>query len=134
MEQRPENRERRERPRRNLLDDAVETVGAMAQVEGPQWMTEQDAVQERLDEDRVSDPVAVEEIAHNTLAGALAHVLELDTPDLAGDPHKVYTIYGRGGLNRWYVYSDGSVKFSESHAQSHEHIGTARQLGFEIIP
>jgi hypothetical protein len=44
----------------------------------------------------------------------------------------VATIYGDGGWNRYYVYRDGSVKFSKGHADGMS-IERARVAGFEML-
>jgi len=104
-----------EQPTRNLRDEPMLTVEAMAQVEGPAWLEEQ----ERIARGGVSE---------GERDGSLEHALELLQ---AGRSAK---IQGRGGINRWFVEKDGSVAFSESHSESREHTEKARSLGFAIVP
>lgn len=106
---------RMEQSVRNLRDEPMLTVEAMAQVEGPVWLEEQ----ERMEEGVASE---------GEWASSLAHALERLQ---AG---KSAQVYGRGGINRWFVEKDGSVAFSEAHAESPGHIEKARALGFAIVP
>ena len=91
------------------------TIEAMAQVEGPGWMRRQEAI----DQSSVSEGEW-----ENSLPRALERLEE----------GKDTTIYGRGGLNRWFVEADGSISFSEGHAESPEYVQRARELGFVIVP
>ena len=40
-------------------------------------------------------------------------------------------IYGNGGFNRYFVYSDGTIRFSAGHA-SNEVRNLASELGFKV--
>jgi hypothetical protein len=101
---------------RNLLTNLEETVRAIAEVEGPSWVHMQESGEQNVD-------AALEAIRYRMSVG----------PAEYDDPNPIaYTIYGSGGMNRWYVFLDGTVKFSRSHAQSEEHIARAEGFGFEI--
>jgi hypothetical protein len=45
-----------------------------------------------------------------------------------------YTIYGSGGYNRYFVYSNGDIKFSAYHAEypKKETVKKAQDIGFQI--
>ena len=51
--------------------------------------------------------------------------------DTEDDQNSVYTIYGRGGYNRWFVLRDGTVCFSFDHGR--EDVPKAEALGFKIF-
>jgi hypothetical protein len=113
MENAPQNQ--LEQPERNLKDEPMLTVEAMAAVEGPAWMAEQEAMENGA-------------VADGVWQTGLSYALERVTAGRTAE------IYGRGGINRWFVEGDGSVSFSESHAESPEHVQKARELGFPIVP
>ena len=91
----------------------------MAEIEGGGWST------------------MMERASDNTVASAL-RALErrgpfVPDPDDPGDrPPIVHTIYGDGGIDRWYVRQDGSVVFSRSHAYPPERVDRAQAWGFGI--
>jgi hypothetical protein len=110
-----ERMETREQLSRNLLTEPMTTIEAIAQVEGSVWLNEQEALnRETADAGQytVSLPNALERVQ-------------------AGKPA---TINGRDGRNRWFVETDGSISFSETHAETPDHVAKARELGFEIVP
>jgi hypothetical protein len=51
------------------------------------------------------------------------------------NPSMSYCIYGDGGYNRYFVKTDGSVRFSAGHAKypSKETIKKAKDLGFDVF-
>ena len=124
------------KPERNLLNEQTrrETVEAIATLEGPRWLSEQQQMELRLEQDAVVGPREIEGIAHNTLPGLFSWLREqqlAQEKDPEADHGKQYVLYGYGGFNRWHINADGSVGFSESHAQA-GHTERARELGFEI--
>ena len=131
MERTPERKEAQWKM--NLLADPEAVISAMARIEGPAWLELQDRLGQRLADEGIVEPAAVEETAHDSVIAAMDHLRGLGEIDLQTPPHRIYTVYGNGGVNRWFIYSDGTVKFSESHAQSPEHLAKAKELGFEII-
>lgn len=103
-----------ERPERNLLNDPMGAIEAMAQVEGPLWLAKQDAITRETVSDGEYDA---------SIANALERV----------QVGKSTTVNGREGVHRWFVEGDGSISFSETHAQP-EFVQKARELGFAIVP
>lgn len=103
-----------ERPTRNLRTDPIDTIQAIALIEGPGWMKLQLDVQEGR-----ANPAN-----HSNSVQAALERLQ------AGERA---VIYGAYGINRWMVHEDGSVSFSESHAGSQNATQKARDLGFDII-
>ena len=60
----------------------------------------------------------------------------LDTEDFSPDPGEeycptdnVFRVYGMGGWNRYYVQSDGFIRFSKFHSSAEKHL-LAMDLGF----
>jgi hypothetical protein len=104
MEQFP-GEQKEEAPVRNLKTHPVDTIRAIAEVEGPEWFAQQ------------------EDTVEQGIYSALQRLNE-------GKPS---VIYGRYGMNRWHVKQDGAVVFSESHAASPDHLARVRELGFDII-
>ncbi len=53
---------------------------------------------------------------------------------LDNEPDGQYVVYGDGGFNRYFVYPDGSIKFSAAHAMhpSKQTIKKAKDFGFNI--
>ena len=102
MEQFP-GEQKEQSSERNIRTHTQETIEAIALVEGPSWVAEQ-------------------ETSEQSFTKALQQLTD----------GKSAIIYGRGGINRWFVAADGSVTCSESHAQSPEHLARARELDFEI--
>lgn len=114
MEQLPDEQQE-QIPVRNLLSNPADTIRAIAEVEGPTWFSTQDAIEKRT-------------VSEGEYETSLPHALER-----LGNG-KPSTVYGKGGVNRWYIEPDGSVSFSETHAESAQHLKKARELGFVIVP
>lgn len=66
-----------------------------------------------------------------SLKGAQAHFLDCQQRNFVDSGHVVATIYGYGGYNRYFVYGDGQVKFSERHAMTDDVI-RATEEGFSV--
>lgn len=117
MEQKPEfdSVEQKEQAERNLLSNPMDTIRAMAEVEGPAWFATQDDV---------NRGVSSEGEYANSLSNALERL----------EAKRSSTVFGHGGLNRWFIKADGTVYFSESHAASLGHLRKAQELGFTIVP
>ncbi len=112
MEQFP-GEQKEQVPVMNLKTNPEATIRAMAEVEGPEWFSVQDAMEKGVS-------------SEGEYATSLPNAIErLDTG-------AVSMVYGKGGVNRWYVGADGGVSFSESHAESPEYIERARERGFVI--
>lgn len=63
------------------------------------------------------------------------HAFEVLTEprDEPRDPHMaIATIYGEGGFNRYFVYPDGKVMFSERHGFERD-LHTAQMVGFSVF-
>jgi hypothetical protein len=112
MEEMLEQREKREQVTRNLLTEPRDTIRGMAEIEGPDWLEAQEAVNR-------------ETTSPGEYVTSLSNAIERAK---VGDPA---TINGKSN-NRWLVDVDGSVSFSETHAESAEHVAKARELGFAI--
>lgn len=91
----------------NLLTNYAETVKVLIDMEGQRWFDDQ------------------ERFGSNSIAGALKDAQNQSSNSWGG------TIYGEGGVHRYAVYKDGSVKYSESHGRAK--LEKAKELGFEII-
>lgn len=102
-------------PPRNLLTHPEETIQAMAEIEGPEWLNQQKRVEETLKNTGEYE---------NNLINALER-LKIGKKSI---------IYGRGGGNRWHVAANGEVSFSEALAESPNYLQKARNLGFKILP
>ena len=106
--------ESREQPERNLLNSYTTTVDAMGEIEGEAWRN----LQER-------DSVC-------TTKGALEMLHKFGpTEDPEDYQNSVFTVYGAGGYNRWFVLRDGTVCFSFQHGR--EDVPKAEALGFKIF-
>ncbi len=108
-----------ERAPYNLRTNFSATKEAMAYVERGGWLHSEDRIAEHWEE---------------SSAGEREHSLEgvrrwLGRVDPAEDVRR--TVYGDGGINRWYVRADGSTWFSRSHA-SPSGLLRAQEKGFQI--
>ncbi|OGM98329.1 MAG: hypothetical protein A2915_04460 [Candidatus Yanofskybacteria bacterium RIFCSPLOWO2_01_FULL_41_34] len=101
--------ETKDRPPINLKTHPDETMAAMIEIEGPDWIEHQ------------------KNWSSNTLSGAIAWLRGEGENDTGGSS---YIVHGLGGMNRYYVDEDGSVRFSRSHA-SPKDIALAESLGFQ---
>ena len=103
-----------EHPPRNLLLHPDETRDAMAEIEGERWLEDQ---QQSVGQNMLT----------NTLEGALRWLRggENDSGGSMG-----YIVYGSGGVNRWFVRPDGTVRFSMRHGEKKAEDAAA--AGFEI--
>lgn len=106
--------QKEEAPVRNLKTNPADTIRAMAEVEGPEWFGQQDGIQKGVSSDGEYE---------TSLPNALERL----------DQGKSSIVYGKFGLNRWYIEKDGSVSFSESHSDAN-HTEKAREFGFHIAP
>jgi hypothetical protein len=101
-------------PIRNLKTHPMDTIRAIAEVEGPEWFKRQDEMKKG-----VSDEGAYE----MSLPNALERL----------DEGKESIVYGAGGISRWKVRRDGTVVFLKSvKAMNGERADYAAKLGFEI--
>lgn len=108
--------ERKEKdPDRNLRLYPMVTIEAIAEVEGPAWLEQQERIQKGT-------------VSEGEYTTSLSNALE------RAQQGKESIIYGKGGIDRWQVKKDGTVAFLESYAESLEHVAKARELGFEIVP
>lgn len=99
----------------NLAKDAVRTIQAMVDVEGPAWLADQLVGKYRG-------------------ASVFDALVELATVFQEAAPFPIQTvIYGSHGWNRYCVRSDGSVWFVELQAPSASQVEKARKAGFEIL-
>ena len=96
----------------NILTHYDEVLEAMATIEGERWKV----LQLNPSDDKKF-----------TLSKALNFVKKLDP-----DSRSTFTVYGSGGINRWYIRADGSVEFSAPHAYKEKDITNAKLLGFKI--
>lgn len=103
----------------NLRTNFDETKQAMASVERGGWLAGNERIAQRWDEASEGDRTA-------SLEGARRW---LQTADPADDYW--HTVYGDGGINRWYVHADGRVRFSKFHA-SPDGLARAKEKGFWI--
>lgn len=103
----------------NLRTNFDATKEAMAYVEQGGWLHSEDRIAKRWDE-------ASEGEQGHSLEGARRW---LDRIDPSVDMRR--TVYGDGGINRWYVHADGGIWFSRSHA-SPPGLLRAQEKGFQI--
>ena len=103
----------------NARTDYEGVKRAIAQVERGGWLRGEEQVAAHWDE-------ASEGQRYNSLEGARRW---LETVDPSEDVW--HTVYGDGGVDRWYIHADGSVRFSRSHA-SRDGLKRATELGFWI--
>ena len=115
MEQEPGSQEKAPY---NLRTNFDATVEAMAYVEQGGWLNSEKRIVERWDE---ADPGE----RLYSLEGARRWLTE-------GAPGRQRTIYGDGGVNRWFVYPDGRVKLSKFHANDARRLARAQEKGFWI--
>lgn len=132
MEQSPDATIERS-PERNLLKDPGETIRAMALIEGPAWLNQQTEAERKVFEEHITEPRAIMDTVPQTVIAALTRLRNMESDELAEEPHTVHTIYGTYGVNRYFVQSDGTVSFSAFHKASDEHLAKAKELGFEIF-
>lgn len=98
----------------------ADALAKMAKIEGEEWKSLQ---------------MATEENRYSFL-GVLTY---FKTRKKWGKDFPVGTIYGNGGWNRWHVYGDGEIRFSEHHsrqtAMAYEYNDTneAKELGFKTV-
>lgn len=125
----------------NLLSNYDNTLLAMADIEGESWLNKQlsstedspftvlqilkhlrvrveEIEENKKDLEIETDP---EEIAF------LEKNIKTWTNEIVGD-----AIYGKDGINRWFVRGNGEVVFSKMHS-SPEDCKKAEELGFEIF-
>jgi len=99
-------------PDLNILTHYDQVLEAMASIEGSRWKE----LQLNPTDDRKF-----------TLSQALNFVKKV-----GADSGSTFTVYGGGGINRWYIRADGSVEFSARHAYKEKDITNAKVLGFKI--
>ncbi len=119
----------------NLRTNPMGTVEAIARIEGPAWLAHQQELSEEVSRIEPATRQDIERVAHESVVGAMEKLASRDMPE--NHPRKIYTINGRVG-HRYYVFSDGSVRFSARHESEQdtpergEYLAMVRQLGFEI--
>ena len=106
---------------RNLLTHPEETIEAMAKVEGEAWLNDQKRSLAKKDLD-------------TTVYRALEKLKEAGDLSSEEEPFSIAEVYGGGGTSRWYVMTDGTVRFSPFHDKVEPHSKTqkAQELGFEM--
>ncbi len=97
--------------------EAVKRV--IAEVERGGWLKTEERIAAHWDK-------ASEGERHNSLEGARRW---LTTVDPTSDAWHV--VYGDGGVDRWYIHADGSVRFSRFHA-SPQSLERAVSLGLWV--
>lgn len=108
-----QNENREKISERNLLTNYEETVDAIAEIEGQSWKEGQNR-------------------DGKTTLSALKKLQSL-VPDPDRDlGMDVFTIYGMGGFNRYFVYPDGRIAFSDYQARRGDS-DKARALGFKVF-
>src|SRR5512143_1299721 len=117
MEQAPSNQEKAPY---NLRTNFDATKQAMAYVEQGGWLHSEKRIAEHWDE-------ASEGERHGSLEGARRWL-----EDVEPDTEARRTVYGDGGIDRWYVYANGSVSFSRFHS-SPPTLLRAQEKGFSIV-
>lgn len=101
----------------NLLKGYAKAMAAMAAVEGEGWLAYQAGLATRATPCSIHQAMATLELCRSRKSGGIA----------------VATIYGSGGYDRYFVYPDGTVKFSRSHAIGQSAVETAEREGIEIL-
>jgi|GEM_PF-4913746 len=105
---------------KNLLTNFEDTQRAIGLIEGEGWLMEEQRYKENPGTS-YSTYTAIKGLKDNLLANR-------EIPD--GIP--LFTVYGSGGYNRYFVYQDGSVKFSGGHSTP-TGIEKAKRLGFVVL-
>lgn len=96
------------------LNDALYAIG---HIEGEAWAA---SALESL-----SDPDA----HYASFGGAIRYLTSIKH----GNSLTSAGVYGSGGFNRYFLYWDGGVKFSRSHAINDRDVEMAVQRGFSIL-
>lgn len=109
-----------ERPPYNLRTNFDATKEAMAYVEQGGWLRTEDRIAEDWEGAREGE-------RSSSLEGARRWLAQIEP-----DEDVRRTVYGDGGLNRWYVHADGSVTFSRFHAMP-SGLLRAEEKGFLIV-
>ncbi len=103
----------------NLLTNFEETINAMAEVEGQDWLL---ADQNDPDQSRC-------------IGGAVEYLHKLHSEGLTDEYLRenpvVTDIYGVGGYSRWFIMLNGEVRFSQHHHP--EKAKKAEALGFKLF-
>jgi hypothetical protein len=100
---------------KNLLTNYDDTLRAISMIEGfseESWR-------------------ASESEEGQTAFSALKRIEMLKNMGASNSASAIFTIWGGAGLNRYFVYMDGTVKFSGGHSLS-ENRERARRMGFEV--
>lgn len=107
---------------RNLLTHQEETIQAMAKVEGEAWLNDQKRSLAKKD-------------LELTVYGAIKNLKEWPAPKEGEEVFSIAEIYGGGGTSRWYVMTDGTVRFSPFHDRVEPRTKTqkAQELGFKML-
>lgn len=103
----------------NLRTNFEATREAMAFVERGGWLNSNQRTADHWDE-------ASDGEKETSLEGARRWLVRVE-PDEGGH----FTIYGDGGVNRWYVYADGRIRLNRSLA-SPDGLRRAQEKGFWI--
>jgi hypothetical protein len=102
----------------NLRTNFEATKEAMAYVEQGGWLKSEERI--------AKDFTGVDE-------GQRLYSLEGARQWLAaGAPGRMRTVYGDGGVNRWFVYPDGRICLSKFHANDAKRLARAQEKGFWI--
>jgi hypothetical protein len=113
--------EKQEKPTMNLLTNFDDTLQAMAEIEGYDWLVKELRLIEKKKNNNNGD-------YYQCLAGALEYLKKIrEDIEEETDPEekkysldnfkdKIFVVYGSGGWNRWFVNGFGEVKYSKYHA------------------
>lgn len=105
----------------NARTDFEAVKRAIAEVERGGWLSGEERIAARWDD-------APDGERSNSLEGARRWLATVD-PSERQDAFRV--VYGDGGIDRWYIYADGAVRFSKFHAFP-ESLKRATEKGFWI--
>ncbi|OGN16273.1 MAG: hypothetical protein A3C88_00590 [Candidatus Yanofskybacteria bacterium RIFCSPHIGHO2_02_FULL_50_12] len=104
--------EKLEQPLLNLKTNPEEATTAMVKIEGPDWLEHQENWIRNL------------KSTEHTLKGALEWLASNPSDDS-------FVVYGLGGNHRYYVDSDGTIRFSSRHSLP-KYAEMAEELGFKV--
>lgn len=100
---------------KNILTHYDDTLRAISLIEGEGWTWCQETEGQTMHS------------ARNAIV-----LWNRDHKDPSAADTSLFTIYGSGGFNRYFVYTDGSVKFSAGHGSKKDGERASR-LGFKIV-
>ena len=104
----------------NLLTNTEETIRALTDIEGDAWLSMQKLSVKRGD-------------MEYTFQGALDKLAKTEQEKEELKDKVIYTIYGNGGVTRWFVMGNGDIRFSEFHDPLKNKIEKVRAMGFKVF-